>query len=155
MNRSRWRRPVIGLMLAALVVLRGDAQRAAPTPTPSQPPPVFRTGINVVRVDVIVSDRSGQPVGDLTASDFQVTEDGKPQVVDTFKLVKLDGGVMPVPDGPPRAIRNDNDEELEAARDDVRLFGVFLDDYHVRSGTSVSVREPLTKFIQTSSDPRT
>ena len=36
-------------------------------------------------------------------------------------------------------IRNRNDEELEAARDDVRMFVFFLDDYHVRHGNSISV----------------
>src|SRR5947207_12497985 len=50
---------------------------------PPQPPPQFRTGINFVRVDVIVSDKSGNPVGDLKAEDFEVSEEGKPQKVET------------------------------------------------------------------------
>ena len=50
-------------------------------------------------------------------------------------------------DGPPQAIRTDSDEEMEASRDDVRLFAIFLDDYHVRRGASVSVREPIARFI--------
>ena len=119
-----------------------------------QPPPVFRTGINFVRVDVIVTDsKTGQPVADLKQSDFQVTEDNKPQTLETFKLIKLDGGRVPGPDGPPQAIRSDEDEELEAARDDVRLFAIFLDDYHTRRGASVSVREPIAKFISTQLGP--
>jgi VWFA-related protein len=55
---------------------------------------------------------------------------------------------MPTKDGPPRQIRTDDDEEAEAAKDDVRLFAVFLDDYHVRQGTSVGVRDQLTRFIE-------
>ena len=35
---------------------------------------------------------------------------------------------------------------LEAARDDTRLFAIFLDDYHTRRGASVSVRDPIAKF---------
>ena len=73
----------------------GSAQQPAPPPAdqqPAQPPPVFRAGINYVRVDVIISDKNGNPVADLQASDFDVSEDGKPQKIDTFKLVKLDGG---------------------------------------------------------------
>ena len=65
------------------------ASRRQPTP---QQPPVFRAGINFVRVDVIVSDKNGNPVADLKPADFEVTEDGKPQKIETFKLVKLDGG---------------------------------------------------------------
>ena len=93
---------------------------------------MFRAGINFVRVDVIVSDKSGANVADLKQSDFEVTEDGKPQTIESFKFIKLDGGAMPGPDGPPAPIRTDEDEEAEAARDDVRLFAIFLDDYHVR-----------------------
>ena len=73
--------------------------------------------------------------------------------METFKLIKLDGGVREALDGPARAIRSDSDEELEAARDDVRLFAIFLDDYHVRRGASVSVREPIARFIETQLGP--
>ena len=54
---------------------------------------MFRTGINFVRVDVIVSDKSGVNIADLKQSDFEVTEDGKPQSIENFKFIKLDGGV--------------------------------------------------------------
>jgi VWFA-related protein len=158
--RRRW--AVAGLLLAALFDVRGDARQAgaggAQNPpqgdAAQQPPPVFRTGINFVRVDVIVTDsKTGQPVADLKQADFQVTEDNKPQTLETFKLIKLDGGRVPGPDGPPQAIRSDADEEVEAARDDVRLFAIFLDDYHTRRGASVTVRAPIAKFIDTQLGP--
>ncbi len=104
-------------------------------------------------MDVIVSDKNGANIADLKQSDFEITEDGKPQTVESFKFIKLDGGAAPGPDGPPRAIRTDADEESEAARDDVRLFAIFLDDYHVRRLASMSVRDPLTKFIETQLGP--
>src|SRR5439155_19630438 len=44
-------------------------------------------------------------------------------------------------------------EEAEASRDEVRLFGVFLDDYHVRRGTSMAAANPLFRFIQTQIGP--
>ena len=37
------------------------------------------------------TDRKGQPVVDLKETDFQVLEDGKPQKVEQFKIVKIDG----------------------------------------------------------------
>jgi VWFA-related protein len=114
---------------------------------------VFRGGINFVSVDVIVSDKNGANIGDLKQSDFDVTEDGKPQTVQTFKFIKLDGGAIPGPDGPPRQIRTDEDEEAEAAKDDVRLFAIFLDDYHVRQLASMSVRTPLANFVETQLGP--
>ena len=162
------------IALAALVGLRGDAQsqqsaqskpqppqqgQAQQTPPDQQPPatdpqqPVFRAGINFVRVDVIISDKNGNQVADLQAGDFDVTEDGKPQKIETFKLVKLDGGRVDAMKEPPKPIRSDYDEESEAARDDVRLFAIFLDDYHVRRGASMAVRNPITKFLDTQLGP--
>src|SRR5215471_13633938 len=145
----------LGLATVAIGQVASRAQQAQPQgQTDQQPaPPVFRAGINFVRVDVIVSDKNGAAVADLKQSDFEVLEDGKPQTVETFKLIKLDGGSTPAPEGPPREIRTDLDEETEAARDDVRLFAVFLDDYHVRVGASMTVREPLTRFIDTQVGP--
>jgi len=118
-----------------------------------QQPPTFRTGINFVRVDVIITDKNGNSVGDLQPTDFDVTEDGKAQKIETFKLVKLDGGRSQAITEPPRQIRTDFDEESEAAREDVRLFAIFLDDYHVRRGASMAARGQLAKFVQTQLGP--
>ena len=158
---TSFRTMCIAAALAAVVSFRGDAQQQQqpqqPQPQgqaqgqtqPASAPPVFRTGINYVRVDVIVTDnKSGQPVDDLKQSDFEVLEDNKAQAIDNFKLIKLDGGRVESTNEAPKPIRTDFDEESEAARDDVRLFGIFLDDYHVRKGTSLSVRNPLSAFIE-------
>ena len=111
-------------------------------------PPRIRTGINYVRVDVIVTDRKGEPVLDLTPADFSLSEDGKPQTIEAFDVVKVDGVASEIATGPPRAIKNDFDEEREASRPEVRLFVILLDDYHVRRGNDMSVRRPLIDFIE-------
>ena len=158
-GRGLWRGLAEARVFAA--TREGGQQPAKPAqPSAQQPPadpatqpPVFRTGINYVRVDVIISDKNGNPVADLQAPDFDVSEDGKPQKIDTFKLIKLDGGTQESLKEPPKEIRNDFDEESEAARDDVRLFAIFLDDYHVRRGASMSVRGQLMRFIETQMGP--
>ena len=61
--------------------------------TPEQP--IFRAGINTVRVDVIVTDRQGNPVTDLKLEDFEIQEDGKPQKPETFRLIKIDTETQP------------------------------------------------------------
>ena len=132
----------------------------APPATPATPQqdgdapqqPTFRTDINYVRVDVIVNDDKGQPVTDLKATDFEVLEDGKPQSIDQFRLVRVDGNPQPGAP-PPRELRNRIDEEIEISKDDVRLFVFFFDDYHVRLGNSLSVKEPLIRFVQTQLRP--
>jgi VWFA-related protein len=157
-------RSVATTAAVAVVALaaRGDAQQATQPPQQQQPPPAagdqpqpptFKTGINFVRVDVIITDKNGNTLGDLQPADFEVTEDGKPQKIETFKLVKLDGGTAAALKEPPKEIRSDYDEESEAAKEDVRLFAIFLDDYHVRRGASMAVREPIAKFIDTQLGP--
>lgn len=124
----------------------GDAQ----DPTATQP--TFRTGINFVRVDAIITDKQGRPVADLSRDDFEVLEDGQPQSIETFKLVRVDGNPPPG-ESAPREINSIYAEEAEARRDDVRLFVIFFDDYHVRLGASLAVKDPLVRFIETQVGP--
>ena len=58
------------------------------TPQP-QKPPVFRGNTQVVSVDVIVRDGSGAVVRGLTAADFDVSEDGKPQDISSFAFEEI------------------------------------------------------------------
>ena len=47
--------------------------------------PVFRTSTTAAVVDVIVRDRTGQPVQGLTVDDFEILEDGVAQRVISFE----------------------------------------------------------------------
>jgi VWFA-related protein len=147
---------VSAVLLVGLVgALTGQTQplpgQAQPPPSQTQPP-VFRAGVNFVRVDVIVTDRQGNVVTDLKQDDFEVNEDGKPQKIELFRLVNTDGTPQPGQE-PPRPITSEYAQEAEAARDDVRLFVFFMDDYHVRLGASMRVRNPLVQFIKTQLGP--
>ena len=46
----------------------------------------FKISADVVVVNATVTDKSGNPVTDLTENDFKVYEDGKPQSIQTFAL---------------------------------------------------------------------
>src|SRR5919106_162643 len=59
----------------------------------AQRPPRFRTGVDVVELDVTVLDRNRRPVRGLTAADFTVIEDGQPQEIVAFEAIDL-----PIPD---------------------------------------------------------
>ena len=148
-----------GIAFAAWVPPRVTGQQ--PTQPPGQPPagqqdpqkpeqqkpPTFKTAINFVRVDVIVSDDKGTPILDLKQDEFTVSEDGKAQKIETFSVVKIDP--LDQVDGPTNGeIRSAIDEEREAARPEVRLFVIYLDDYHVSRGNDMAVRKPLIDFIE-------
>src|ERR1700719_2566556 len=52
-----------------------------PSATPQQ---VIRTETRTVRVDAVVTDKKGNYVSGLTASDFKVLEDNKERAITTF-----------------------------------------------------------------------
>src|SRR5215469_8542037 len=65
--------------------------------TPDAGTPVFRTGTNLVTVDVTVRDKSGKPIEGLKASDFTILEDGKQQKLSVFDFQKLSSEPEPPP----------------------------------------------------------
>ena len=75
-----------GITLAALATSVAGQQ---PAPRQDQPVPTFRSSIEAVQVDVYVTDAEGNPVTGLTADDFELVEDGKPQPITTFEEVNI------------------------------------------------------------------
>jgi len=95
-------------------------------PVAQQSPPKFRSGVEAVVFDVTVLGRDRQPVRGLTAADFTILEDGKPQAIQTFSAVDLEDVVEPVPAGWRRDVAPDvrkNDEFREH-----RVVVIVLDD---------------------------
>ncbi len=140
------------LLSAAIASSPGSAQQSPP----STDPPQFRSAINFVEVDVIVTGDRQRPLTDLRQDEFELLEDGKAQVIEQFRLVRMDAAAA---DPLPRPIRSASDEETEAARDDVRLFGIFFDDDSLGEPGGLSglfrgkedverVRAPLIRFVQ-------
>jgi VWFA-related protein len=66
--------------IGATVVINAVLTTVAPAPLAAQPPS-FRSGVDVVLIDVSVVDRAAFPVGDLKPSEFIVTVDGKPRKI--------------------------------------------------------------------------
>ena len=156
-NRPPW--AIVALVLT-LLILAGRAQQqpqdpdqapsdgAAQAPAQDAPqPPIFRSGVNFIRVDVIVTNDDGNPVTDLEVEDFEVFEDGEPQTIESFQLVEI--SAVPAPGAePPRSVSNRYDEEREAARPDTRVFVIFFDDYHVRYENGVRAGQTLVQFLE-------
>ena len=83
-SRSSWRR-----------LPRSIGQQTPPAPAPPAPP-VFRSSVNLVLVDVVVRDRSGAVVKGLTADDFELLEDGVRQQILTFAFEEITTNAAPV-----------------------------------------------------------
>lgn len=71
---------IFAATLALVAADERSQQRTAPT---------FRGAVRQIEVDVIVTDRDGRTVRDLTQNDFEILEDGRPQLVQTFSMVDL------------------------------------------------------------------
>jgi len=67
--------------------LTGAALAASVFAQEQGPRPSFRTGVQLVRIDVSVLDDKRQPVRGLQASDFIVLEDGQPRPIRSFTAV--------------------------------------------------------------------
>src|SRR5262249_11410549 len=97
--------------------------------------------------------RHGEPVTTLTADDFDIQEDNIPQTIETFKLVSADG--RPIEgDDTSLEIRSPEHAAAEAARDEVRVFLIFWDEYHInRFAPAIMGRKALTDFVRTAFAP--
>ena len=74
----------------AIVILAALCLSTQTAGTPQDPArPQFRTGVEVRRLDVVVVDRDGRPVRGLTAADFTILEDGKPQKISTIEEIAI------------------------------------------------------------------
>ena len=104
---------------------------AGQPPVQQQQPPVFTTGIDVIRLDVSVLDDKRRPVRGLKAADFQVFEDGKKQnivAVSEIDAVAND----PMPSAWMRHVPHDvamNDLSDQAG--DGRVIAIVMDDWNV------------------------
>lgn len=65
-------------------------------PLSQQPAPVFRSGINLILVGVVVRDKSGAVVRGLTADDFDLLEDGVRRPILTFAFEEIKPTAAPI-----------------------------------------------------------
>ena len=105
-KRSRLRTHCSYCIASILVcILAGFGVVAAQQPSKQSSAPdtrfVLRQTVRRVRVDVVVTDGQGRPVKGLAASDFRVTEDGKPQSIRQFEWHGEDFTPNALPRRPP------------------------------------------------------
>jgi VWFA-related protein len=138
-----------------VVLLIGAGLGASATSGQSQPQnpeqqrPVFRTGVDFVRVDVYPR-RNNKVVEGLVRDDFQVFEDGVRQIVETFEYIPidLDRGAEPLDP------RTRSEAQRMAADPRNRVFVFYLDVYEITMEGAYRAREPLLEFVQKSMGPR-
>src|ERR1700690_174218 len=100
MRRSKCRRKsevsMRTVLLFGLISLCGAAAQEAPQ--------TFKSGVTMIEVPVVVRDRDGHAVGDLTKDNFQLFDNGKRVEIASFSVDKpgrqmIAGRSLPDPDG--------------------------------------------------------
>ena len=110
------------------------------------PPQPIRSGINFVRVDVIVTDDKGEAgprpeAGRVRGPRGRQAAEGRDVQRREDRRARADRRASD--HGDPERLRRG---ARGGAQPNVRLFVILLDDYHVRRGNDMAVRKPLDRL---------
>jgi VWFA-related protein len=130
------------LRAAAVLVLLGSSVLQGQA---GQAPPTFRVAIDFVEVDVHVTDGQGNYVRDLKKEDFQILEDGKPQMISTFERIDIpvERGQQPLFTSRPIEPDVQSNERPFAGR----VYVMVLDTAHTLPQNTNLMRLAAKKFI--------
>jgi VWFA-related protein len=133
------------VLCSLIAAASGDAQE--PPAQPQQPGLTVPVGTEVVRLDVIVTDKGGRARPGLKREDFQVLEDGQPQAITQFEAFVQQA---PVPTGAPAPQAAPPPETPAAPTQAVqrRYVVIAVDDIHIEASNLVRLRKTLDRFLE-------
>ncbi len=132
--RLGWRIAPAAPLIAALV----SAQEPRDVPT-------FPAAVELVTVDAVVLDGKGQPVRGLTAQDFTLFEDGRPQAIVSFEGFATGPSAEPATQGSPTGPVATN--VGASSRPAAGSFVLLVDDMSLAPAGQETVRTALTHFL--------
>ena len=136
---NRTRACAVMAVLLTLLPLGLFAQQAPQRPT-------FRSGIDLIEVDVTVVDGQGEPVADLRAPEFAVTIDGQPRRVVTAEFIDLRAET---PERAPASV--DAGEGFYSSNTEVtrgRLIVLMIDRDNMAFGTGSTAASAAARFVE-------
>jgi VWFA-related protein len=118
-------------------------QQVVPAP---QTTPLFRSGVDLVHLDVSVLDRQRRPVRGLGPADFTILEDGIPQRIAAFSAAE-----MPPPLSRRRSWMKEVPKDVRTNQDigERRLFVIIVDDAQLQADPASlqTLREDARRVI--------
>jgi VWFA-related protein len=114
-------------------------------PVQDRQAPTFRTGIDLVQVDVVVVDKDGNPVTGLKTSDFTLLDRKKPQAIATFEEIAHRRADRIPPLELPAAVKLDVSSNQTAQSD--RLVVMVVDDLHIYKERTDRAKEIARKVL--------
>lgn len=133
--------PAIAALITAILAAAPSARQV------QQSQPTFRSGVDYVRVDVVVTDSGDRPVTGLTRNDFEIIEDGRRQTINDFEFISVlsadPNSNLSEPRAPPADIATNAPPSTKS-----RVFVMVVDDLHIVESEIVSVKQVMTEFIR-------
>lgn len=133
------------VLTLCLVTAWSAAQAQQPQPTRS-PDDVVRVYTELVQTDVMVFDKQGKFVNNLTRDNFELRIDGKPRPIEAFELITAG---------------SDEETQLAAARgattvnlkrpvplDRGRIVFFYVDDFHMSASDFPMARKAINNFVE-------
>ena len=116
----------------------------------------FRTGVDLVTVDVVVLDGKGRPVVGLGRDDFTISEDGRRQDISEFQAVAVSR-----PAGPAAAGASSRENQRPAvvstnagaAATPGRAFAIVFDDVNLTRAQADEARKAVIHFLDDAASP--
>ena len=147
---------VVGLLFVHNDVLAQRRVSATPqsTPTPQQESDsdIVRITTNLVQIDAVVT-KDGRPVSDLTADDFEIREDGRPQKITNLSFIPTSNSNVNVTrERPANKLETGPPVRLKAA-EVRRTVALVVDDLCLTWSSTVYVRRALRKFVDNDMQP--
>jgi VWFA-related protein len=150
-------RRVVRGALAVFAVVLASGSSSAPVrgqePAQAAPELILPTGVEVVRLDVVVTEKRGRPRAGLRREDFAVFEDGHPQEIVQFHAFARPAATHPVPAGEaskPGSGATSKADEGEAGLENLlpaRYVVLAIDDVHMEFESLSRARKALSRFL--------
>lgn len=153
---KRWAAP---FLLCTVAYSQAKQNDGAPEVVTHEAPATFSSRVNLVSVPVVVRDRSGHPVGNLTQQDFQLFDKGKAQEIVRFslegaseKVAATAAGVSGIqtPVAEPSNVAQPSKPVLPE-----RFVAYLFDDVHLKPGDLLNARNAANPHLDKSLDSRT
>src|SRR3984893_10724600 len=144
--------------VALLIMASAFSQTQNSQPAPAQESadmPLLRVTVNLVQVDAVVTDSKGNQITNLTADDFVLLQDGKPQKITHFSYISTAAAtpsiasprvtaVKGMPAAPPIKLRPDQIR---------RTVAMVVDDLGLSFESMAQIRSALKKFVDQQMQP--
>lgn len=104
---------------------------------------VFRSGVDVIRLDVRVTDASGRPIADLKPEEMQIVEAGRSRPILLFQHIQEPAGLYR--EAALRAVSAEVSSNQGTPRG--HLYILVFDQHHITAGNEQAARRAAEAFI--------